>query len=218
MTLLCLLFVPTDRRLPVADPGFPRGGGANPTGGQHTILPNFPHAPLDLPLFTTAFWTYLQLIMSLVFTLWTVQSSAITRLQFNWVFKKWKYDGSKQFSEKCFSNQCDTSFQIATCTYNTGAGVSIHRKGWSHKIYKIGKLWQILSDHFRKTTIQRIQYLALWFGLLGDYVGRCFSRARLLPLPGVNLIDITNPVATSAHQRYQLLCLLIHLESTIAHI
>ena len=27
----------------VADPGFPRGVGANPTGGgQHTILPNFP--------------------------------------------------------------------------------------------------------------------------------------------------------------------------------
>ena len=28
---------------PVADPGFPRGGGANSPGGrQHTILPNFP--------------------------------------------------------------------------------------------------------------------------------------------------------------------------------
>ena len=28
--------------LPVADPGFPRGGGANSPGGcQHTILPNF---------------------------------------------------------------------------------------------------------------------------------------------------------------------------------
>ena len=28
----------------VADPGFPRGGGANSPGGgrQHTILPNFP--------------------------------------------------------------------------------------------------------------------------------------------------------------------------------
>ena len=27
----------------VADPGFPRGGGANPPGGrQHTILLNFP--------------------------------------------------------------------------------------------------------------------------------------------------------------------------------
>ena len=66
--------------------------------------------------------------------------------------------------------------------------------------------------------MQWIPYLALWFGLLGDYVGRCFSCARLLPLPGVNFIDITNPVATSAYQWYQLLCLLIHLESTIAHI
>ena len=26
----------------VADPGFPRGGDANPPGGQHTILTNFP--------------------------------------------------------------------------------------------------------------------------------------------------------------------------------
>ena len=36
---------PLDRDLPyaVADPGFPRGGGANSPGGrQHTILPNFP--------------------------------------------------------------------------------------------------------------------------------------------------------------------------------
>ena len=49
----------------VADPGFPRGGGTNPKGGQHTILPNFPknciklkefglggrinHAPFDPP-------------------------------------------------------------------------------------------------------------------------------------------------------------------------
>ena len=30
--------------LPVADPGFPRGGGANsPGGSQHTILTNFLH-------------------------------------------------------------------------------------------------------------------------------------------------------------------------------
>ena len=31
-------------QLAVADPGFPRGGGANSAGGggQHTILPNFP--------------------------------------------------------------------------------------------------------------------------------------------------------------------------------
>ena len=54
----------------VADPGFPREGGANSPGGrQHTILPNFlkncmklkefgplgacvPHAPLDPPLVT----------------------------------------------------------------------------------------------------------------------------------------------------------------------
>ena len=152
MTLLCLLFVPTDRRLPVADPGFPRGGGANPTRGQNTILPNFPHAPLDLPLFTTAFWTYLKLIMSLVFTLWTVQSSAITRLQFNWVFKKWKHDGSKQFSQKCFSDQCDTSFQIATFT--------IRAQEWVF-IEKVGRIKYIRSanyNRFYQIIFEKLQY------------------------------------------------------------
>ena len=38
--------------LPVADPGFPRGGGANSPGGrQHTILPNFPKNCMKLKEF-----------------------------------------------------------------------------------------------------------------------------------------------------------------------
>ena len=38
--------------LPVADPGFPRGGGANTPGGrQHTILPNFPKNCMKLKEF-----------------------------------------------------------------------------------------------------------------------------------------------------------------------
>ena len=37
---------------PVADPGFPRGGGANSPGGcQHTILPNFPKNCMKLKEF-----------------------------------------------------------------------------------------------------------------------------------------------------------------------
>ena len=39
---------------PVADPGFPRGGGANALGGggsQHTILPNFPKNCMKLKEF-----------------------------------------------------------------------------------------------------------------------------------------------------------------------
>ena len=36
----------------VADPGFPRGGGANSPGGrQHTILPNFPKNCMKLKEF-----------------------------------------------------------------------------------------------------------------------------------------------------------------------
>ena len=36
----------------VADPGFPRGGGANSKGGrQHTILPNFPKNCMKLKEF-----------------------------------------------------------------------------------------------------------------------------------------------------------------------
>ena len=35
----------------VADPGFPRGGGTNPKGGQHTILPNFPKNCIKLKEF-----------------------------------------------------------------------------------------------------------------------------------------------------------------------
>ena len=36
----------------VADPGFPRGGGANSPGGrQHTILPNFPKNCIKLKEF-----------------------------------------------------------------------------------------------------------------------------------------------------------------------
>ena len=36
----------------VADPGFPRGGGANsPRGRQHTILPNFPKNCMKLKEF-----------------------------------------------------------------------------------------------------------------------------------------------------------------------
>ena len=38
-------------RIPVADPGFPRGGGANPGGRQHTILPNFPKNCMQLKEF-----------------------------------------------------------------------------------------------------------------------------------------------------------------------
>ena len=38
----------------VADPRFPRGGGANlPMGGQHTILPNFPKNWMKLKEFGT---------------------------------------------------------------------------------------------------------------------------------------------------------------------
>ena len=38
--------------MPVADPGFPRGGCANPRGrGQHTILPNFPKKCMKLKEF-----------------------------------------------------------------------------------------------------------------------------------------------------------------------
>ena len=38
--------------LPVVDPGFPRGGGANsPVGRQHTILPNFPKNYMKLKEF-----------------------------------------------------------------------------------------------------------------------------------------------------------------------
>ena len=37
---------------PVADPGFPRGGGANsPEGRQHTILPKFPKNCMKLKEF-----------------------------------------------------------------------------------------------------------------------------------------------------------------------
>ena len=37
---------------PVADPGFPRGGGANSSGGrQHMILPNFPKNCMKLKEF-----------------------------------------------------------------------------------------------------------------------------------------------------------------------
>ena len=37
---------------PVADPGFPRGGGANSPGGrQHTIFPNFPKKCMKLKEF-----------------------------------------------------------------------------------------------------------------------------------------------------------------------
>ena len=39
-------------KLAVADPGFPRGGGANSPGGrQHTILPNFPKNCMKLKEF-----------------------------------------------------------------------------------------------------------------------------------------------------------------------
>ena len=42
----------TDRHTPVADPGFPRGGGANSPGGrQHTILPKFPKNCMKLKEF-----------------------------------------------------------------------------------------------------------------------------------------------------------------------
>ena len=38
--------------LPVADPGFPRGGGANfPGGPQHMILPKFPKNCMKLKEF-----------------------------------------------------------------------------------------------------------------------------------------------------------------------
>ena len=38
---------------PVTDPGFPRGGGANPREGgrHHTILPNFPKKCMKLKEF-----------------------------------------------------------------------------------------------------------------------------------------------------------------------
>ena len=40
------------REQAVADPGFPRGGGANSPGGrQHTILPNFPKNCMKLKEF-----------------------------------------------------------------------------------------------------------------------------------------------------------------------
>ena len=35
----------------VVDPGFSRGGEANPGGGQHTILPNFPQNCMKLKEF-----------------------------------------------------------------------------------------------------------------------------------------------------------------------
>ena len=39
-------------RIPVADPGFPRGGGTNSPGGhQHTILPKFPKSCMKLKEF-----------------------------------------------------------------------------------------------------------------------------------------------------------------------
>ena len=44
-----ILAAPLD---PVADPGFPRGGGANSPGGrQHTILPKFPKNCMKLKEF-----------------------------------------------------------------------------------------------------------------------------------------------------------------------
>ena len=44
--------VVSDTMLAVADPGFPRGGGANSPGGcQHTILPNFPKNCMKLKEF-----------------------------------------------------------------------------------------------------------------------------------------------------------------------
>ena len=43
---------PATRQKPVADPGFPQGGGANSRGGhQHKILPNFPKNCMKLKEF-----------------------------------------------------------------------------------------------------------------------------------------------------------------------
>ena len=54
----CIIELVKTYLLPVADPGFPRGGGANSPGGgrQHMILPNFPKNCMKLKEFEPPGW------------------------------------------------------------------------------------------------------------------------------------------------------------------